>query len=48
MLWIVEFDREFEREFDQLPPAVQDELLAQVHLIRRGKLCCLLPVTNPE
>ena len=33
MLWIVEFDREFEREFDQLPPAVQDELLAQAKVV---------------
>lgn len=34
MPWIVEFADEFEREFDELPPAVQDELLAQAQVIQ--------------
>jgi hypothetical protein len=33
--WIVEFADEFEREFDELPEAVQDELLAQAKLIEQ-------------
>ncbi len=33
MLWTVEFAEGFEKEFDQLPPAVQDELLAQAKVI---------------
>jgi hypothetical protein len=33
MLWIVEFNEEFEQEFDKLPVTVQDELLAQAKVI---------------
>jgi len=33
MTWIVEFEVDFEQEFDLLPPAVQDELLAEVKVI---------------
>lgn len=33
MLWIVEFNKEFEQEFDRLPVVVQDELLAQAKVI---------------
>ncbi|MEX2524043.1 MAG: type II toxin-antitoxin system RelE/ParE family toxin [Gammaproteobacteria bacterium] len=33
MLWTVEFTEEFEREFDELPTPVQDELLAQAKVI---------------
>lgn len=33
MLWTVEFAEGFEQEFDQLPHAVQDELLAQAKVI---------------
>jgi hypothetical protein len=33
--WTVEFSPEFELEFDALPAAVQDELLAQVSVIER-------------
>lgn len=35
MTWAVEFADEFEPEFDRLPVAVQDELLAQAHVIVR-------------
>jgi len=35
MSWIVEFADEFETEFDRLPHAVQDELLAQAMVIAR-------------
>lgn len=35
MRWIVEFADEFEPEFDRLPRAVQDELLAQALVIGR-------------
>jgi hypothetical protein len=35
MRWIVEFANEFEPEFDRLPRAVQDELLAQSLVIGR-------------
>ena len=33
MGWIVEFDRAFASEFEGLPEAVQDELLAHARLI---------------
>ena len=33
MGWIVEFDRAFASEFDDLPEAVQDELLAHARLL---------------
>lgn len=35
MTWVVEFVDEFEPEFDRLPVAVQDELLAQALVIAR-------------
>ena len=35
MQWTVEFVDEFDAEFDGLPTAVQDELLAQVSVIER-------------
>jgi hypothetical protein len=35
MPWIVEFADEFEPEFDALPVAVQDELLAQAKVIEQ-------------
>lgn len=35
MAWIVEFMDEFEVEFDLLPEAVQDELLAQAKVVQR-------------
>lgn len=35
MTWIVEIAEEFEREFDQLPVVVQDELLAQAKVIEQ-------------
>jgi hypothetical protein len=34
MTWPVRFDDAFEREFDALPEAVQDELFAQLEVIR--------------
>jgi hypothetical protein len=34
-LWMVEFGEEFEPEFDELPEAVQDELLAQSLVLER-------------
>lgn len=33
MSWAIEFHPEFEPEFDELPEAVQDELLAQLKLL---------------
>ena len=33
MGWVVEFDRAFDPEFDDLPTAVQDELLAHAALL---------------
>ena len=33
MTWVVKFDRAFDREFDDLPVAVQDELLAHARLL---------------
>lgn len=33
MNWIVEFYDEFEKEFDELPETVQDELLSRVGLL---------------
>jgi hypothetical protein len=33
MTWTVAFHEAFESEFDELPPSVQDELLAQAKLI---------------
>lgn len=33
MTWIVEFEDDFEQEFDLLPSSVQDELLAQAKVI---------------
>jgi len=33
MKWIVEFYDEFEKEFDELPEAVQDELLSRVGVL---------------
>jgi hypothetical protein len=33
MTWTVEFHPEFEMEFDELPEAVQDELLAHLRLL---------------
>ena len=33
MTWLVEFDRAFDPEFDDLPVAVQDELLAHARLL---------------
>ena len=33
MPWAIEFHPEFEPEFDELPEAVQDELLAQLQLL---------------
>ncbi|MGQ0800685.1 MAG: type II toxin-antitoxin system RelE/ParE family toxin [Pseudomarimonas sp.] len=33
MKWIVELAEEFESEFDDLPPTVQDEMLAQAKVI---------------
>lgn len=35
MTWLVELIEESEREFDSLPPFVQDELLAQAKVIER-------------
>lgn len=35
MTWTVEFADEFEAEFDELPEAVQDELLAQAQVIEQ-------------
>lgn len=35
MKWVVEFVDEFEPEFDRLPVAVQDELLAQARVIEQ-------------
>lgn len=34
MTWPVRFDDSFEREFDALPEAVQDELLAQLEVVK--------------
>lgn len=33
MTWVVEFDDEFDEEFEALPQAVQDELLASAKLL---------------
>ena len=33
MDWVVELDRAFDPEFDDLPPVVQDELLAHARLL---------------
>lgn len=35
MSWVVQFDAEFEREFDNLSEAVQDELLAQAKVLEQ-------------
>jgi hypothetical protein len=35
MPWEVRFDDAFEAEFDQLPEAVQDELLARVKVLEQ-------------
>lgn len=35
MSWTVEFYAEFEKEFDELPEEVQDELLARVEVLER-------------
>ena len=33
MTWIVQFEEDFEREFDSLPPEVQDILLAKAAFV---------------
>ena len=33
MVWVVEFDRAFDPEFDDLPAVVQDEILAHARLL---------------
>ena len=35
MSWVVQFDADFEREFDELPKEVQDELTAQAMLLEQ-------------
>lgn len=35
MPWVVQFDDDFEREFDELPEVVQDELTAQAKLLEQ-------------
>lgn len=35
MSWVVQFDEAFEPEFDQLPEAVQDELMAHAKVLEQ-------------
>ena len=37
MVWDVRFDAAFDPEFDELPVAVQDELLAHARPKKKGK-----------